>query len=76
MSLFSQVISVGIAMSYGMDGQSSSPVRGKKFFFTPQHPDRLWGPLRLPPSGYRLLFPWVPSGRGVKLATHLHLGPE
>jgi hypothetical protein len=35
--------SVRIAMGWGLDGRGSIPDRGKKFFATPQRPDRLWG---------------------------------
>jgi hypothetical protein len=35
--------SVGTAMGYGMDGWVSIPGRDKRFFCTPQRPDRLWG---------------------------------
>jgi hypothetical protein len=34
--------SVGIATGYGLDGQGSIPVSGKRFFSPPQLPDRLW----------------------------------
>jgi hypothetical protein len=35
--------SVGIATGYGLDDRSSVPDRGKRFFSTPQRPDRMWG---------------------------------
>jgi hypothetical protein len=34
-------ISVGIAMGYELDGWASILGRGKRFFSTPQRPDRL-----------------------------------
>jgi hypothetical protein len=43
--------SVGIPTGYGLDGWGSLPGRGKRFFSTPQSPDRLWGPPSLLPSG-------------------------
>jgi hypothetical protein len=57
---------VGIAIGYGLDGPGSIPDRGKRFFFSTQHPDRLWCPPSLLSNGYWGLFP-----RGVKLTTHL-----
>jgi hypothetical protein len=33
--------SVGIEMGYGLEDRGSSPVRGKKFFSSPQFPHRL-----------------------------------
>jgi hypothetical protein len=36
--------SVGIATSYDLDGWVSIPGRGKRFFSSPQQPDRLWSP--------------------------------
>jgi hypothetical protein len=32
------------ATAYELDGRGSIPGRGKRFFCTPQRPDRLWGP--------------------------------
>jgi len=39
-------------------------------------PYRILGPPSLLSSGYRGLFSWVQSGRGVKLTTHVHLVPR
>jgi hypothetical protein len=40
-------ISVGIATGFGLDGRGS--ISGEdKIFFSPQCPDRFWGPLRVP----------------------------
>jgi hypothetical protein len=38
--------SVGTARGYGLGGRGSGPVRSKRFF-SPQRPDRLWGPSSL-----------------------------
>jgi hypothetical protein len=37
--------SVGIMTGYGLDDRGPIPVKG---FFSPQRPDRLWGPTRTP----------------------------
>jgi hypothetical protein len=47
--------SVGIATGYGQDGSGLIP--GTARFFSPQHPDRLWGPLTLLPNAYLGLLP-------------------
>jgi hypothetical protein len=44
--------SVGIATDYGLDSWGSIPGRDKRFFSTPQHTDRPWGP-----SSFLGLFP-------------------
>jgi hypothetical protein len=72
--------SVGIAQSvqriaYGLDDGSSIPGGGncRIFFSSPPRSDRLWCPPNLLSNGYRWgSFPEL-SGRGVKMATHLHL---
>jgi hypothetical protein len=56
-SFKSRDISVGIATGYGLDGQSSIPGEGKRFFYIPQRSDRLWGQPSFLSSGYRGLFP-------------------
>jgi hypothetical protein len=64
---------VGIATDYRLDDQGVGvrvPV-GSRIFFSPSHPDRLWGPPNLLSNGYR-----GQSDRGVKLTTHLHLVPR
>jgi hypothetical protein len=38
----SRVSSVGIAIGHGLDGRGSVPGRSKRFFSSPQHPDRIW----------------------------------
>jgi hypothetical protein len=68
--------SVGIALGYGLDDRGSIPGGCWEFFSKPPRRERLWGPPRLLSYGYRGLFPWGKSGRGVKLATHLHLVPR
>jgi hypothetical protein len=35
----------------GMDGRGSIPAKGKRFFYTPQRPDRLWVPPSLLTNG-------------------------
>jgi hypothetical protein len=47
--------------------------QGQRFFSSPPHPDRLWGPPSLPSIGYRGL--WV-KRQDVKLVTHLQLVPR
>jgi hypothetical protein len=42
----SRIISVGIATGYRLDCRGSIPGRGKRFFHTPQQPDRLRSPSR------------------------------
>jgi hypothetical protein len=37
--------SVSIATGYELDDRASTPCRARRFLFTPQRPDRLWGPL-------------------------------
>jgi hypothetical protein len=64
---------VGITTDYGLGGCGSIPDKDKRFFFTPQRPDRLWGPPSLLSNGYCGLFHWGQSGRGVKLTTNSHL---
>jgi hypothetical protein len=39
-------------MGYRLDNQGSIPGRGKRFFSTPEHLDKPWGPSSLIPSGY------------------------
>jgi hypothetical protein len=45
--------SVGMVTGYGMDRQGSTLGRVKRFFSSPQRPDRLWGAPSLLSSGYR-----------------------
>jgi hypothetical protein len=68
--------SVAIATGYNLEVQGSMPGKGKKFFSTLQHPDRLCGPLTFLSKGYWGLFPKGETGRSVKLTTHLHLVPR
>jgi hypothetical protein len=44
---------------------------GSRIFYSPHHPERLWGPPSLLSSGYLGLF-----SRGVKLTTHFQLVPR
>jgi hypothetical protein len=55
-SVQSRESSVGIAMDYGLDGQSSNPSKGKTFFSNPQRPDQLLNPLILLSNEYLGLF--------------------
>jgi hypothetical protein len=48
---------LGIATSYELHGRSSILHRGKRFFSTPQCPDRLCGPSTVLSNGYRELLP-------------------
>jgi hypothetical protein len=50
---------VGIATRYGLEGRGSIPGRGEICFFTPQHPDRLWGPPSLLSNGPGSLSPEI-----------------
>jgi hypothetical protein len=50
--------------------------RYKRFFSTPQRPDRVWVQPSLLSNGYRGLFPQRWSGCGVKLTAILHLAPR
>jgi hypothetical protein len=49
--------SVSIAMGYWLDGRGLIIGRGKRFFSTPQRPDRLWSPPSLLSNGYWWWFP-------------------
>jgi hypothetical protein len=69
---------VGITTGYGLEDRGVGvrvPV-GSRIFSSPRSPDLLCGPPNLLFNGYRGLFPWGLSGRGVKLTTHLKLVPE
>jgi hypothetical protein len=48
-----------LTMGYGLDCRGSIPSRGKRFFSTPQRPDRIWDPHSLLFNGYQELFPEV-----------------
>jgi hypothetical protein len=67
--------SVIIVTGCGLDDRGSIPGRDKKYFSTPQRPDRLWVPSSLLSNRYRALFPRGLSGLGVKLSAQLHLMP-
>ena len=49
--------SVGIAISYGLDGRGSNPGRSRRFCFSPKRPEWPWGPLNLLFIRYRGYFP-------------------
>jgi hypothetical protein len=51
------------------------PARGRRFFFCPKRPDRLWCPPRLLFNGYRSSFQGV-KRRERNVDTHLHLVPR
>jgi hypothetical protein len=58
--LLVNMVGVGISLlsivtGYGLDGPSLIPGR-VKFFSSPQHPDRLWGPPSLLSNGYQGFF--------------------
>jgi hypothetical protein len=57
---------VGVAMDYVLDGRYSISDSGKRFFSTPQRPDRQWGPHSPLSNGYWGLIPPVVKmpGRG------------
>jgi hypothetical protein len=46
-------------MGYRLDGWGSIPGRGKRFFSSPQRPEKFWGPSSLISNGYR----WVVFAR-------------
>jgi hypothetical protein len=69
---------VCIATGYGLDDPGFGvlvPV-ASRISSSPRRPDRLWGPPSILCGGYRTLFLREQSGRGVKLTTHLQLGPK
>jgi hypothetical protein len=49
----SQVSLIRIATGYVLDDRGSIPGRGKRFYSSPLHPDRLWFPPILLSNGYR-----------------------
>jgi hypothetical protein len=49
--------SFGIATGYGLDGRGSIPESGKKFFSTPQRPERHSGPPNPISNGYQVFSP-------------------
>jgi hypothetical protein len=56
LSLFLLDSSASVVTGYGLDGWGSIPGRGKRFFSTPQNPDKFWGPPGLLSNGYWGLF--------------------
>jgi hypothetical protein len=62
-----------IVTSYRLDncGVGVWVAVGSRIFSSPHHPDGVWGPPNLLPSGYR-----GQSGRGMKLTNHLQLVPR
>jgi hypothetical protein len=50
-------------LSYGLDDRGQFSADGQIFFSFSQRPDRLWGPPRLPSSGYRVLFEGIKRPR-------------
>jgi hypothetical protein len=46
-------------VGYGWTVRNSNPGRGKRFFFSTNRPDRLWGPLSLQFNEYRGSFPGI-----------------
>jgi hypothetical protein len=72
----SQGSSAVIMTGYRLDGRGSIPSRDKRYFFSPQCPDQLWGPPTLLSSGYWGLFLQRKSGWSMRLITHLHLLPR
>lgn len=53
--------------------RGSIPGMGKRFFSTPQHPDRFWCSPNLLYNRHLGLFCQRQSGRSLKLTTHLYL---
>lgn len=66
----------GCLLGFGLENCFSIPGTIKRFFSSPDCPDRIWGPSIFIYIGYAGPFPGVKSGRCVGIITWLNLVPN